>query len=312
MTDNYEKKLTLHIGYPKAGSSSIVYNISKIAKNCNVININEEQELLNVFEMIRLSNDIKFNENFQLIKNKLNKYLIKKTNFFCYERAFNISDKISNKFNFIRRCKKITKALNVNFKITVFIRHQASMITSYYKEEFFKIIFINFRFIRFKYFVNYVLNSENNFANNLNYFSNLSELKTILRNENIYISTLENFAQNQGDELKKILKFSEIVQYDLGKRIKSPLNSSKNRDLKKLLLQRLYSYIKLEKKIHSNTLKNFLIIVLRIIFFDQILNSYVKLNKVDHKKIDNFFKSSNDCCKTLLNEVNFLKIQERK
>ena len=307
MIDSCKKKLTLHCGYPKAGSTSIVYNISKIAKNCNVINVNEEQELLTIFEMIRIKTDNEFNENFEYIKNQINKYLVKKINFFCYERAFNIFAKFTKKFNFIKRLEKITNALHVNLKVTIFIRHQAPMVTSYYKEEFFRIIFINLRFLSFKYFVNYILNSENNIANNLNYFSNLSEFQMILKKENIYVSTLENFALNQENEIKKILKFSEIIQYDLDKRILIPLNSSSNRGLRRLILKRLYSYMKLEKKIQSNTLKNFVIIVLRIAFIDQILNSYAKLNKSEYQKIDDFFKFSNEQCNQFLKESNFSK-----
>ena len=93
-----------------------------------------------------------------------------------------------------------------------------------------------------------------------------------------------------------MINFSNINKFDLNKKIIIPINSSDNRKLINLLFSRLKSYLTYEKKIHSRIVKNFFIIILRIMIVDRILNNYVKLDKSEQKKLENHFSLSNHKC----------------
>ena len=283
---NNKKSLILHCGYPKAGSTYIIENIIKISINENCINVNNNGELLECFESIRNFSNESFNAQYNKIKKKLLKNLSRKRNFFGYERILNITDKPEKKIRFLKRFKKISKDINLNLKLCIFLRNEIEMIESGYKEDYFRLIFRNYKNYLFKNYVHSILDgNEKNLMNNLNFKSNLNNIYKIVTKKNVYVQNLENLKNNQEIIFKQILNFSGIKNFNINLLSKTPLNSSRDKNLIGLIQLRIKDYLFFKKKINFFTFVNIMEIFLRVIFFQKFLDKSVKINKKSKKKI---------------------------
>ena len=283
---NNKKSLILHCGYPKAGSTYIIENIIKISINENCINVNNNGELLECFESIRNFSNESFNAQYNKIKKKLLKNLSRKRNFFGYERILNITDKPEKKIRFLKRFKKISKDINLNLKLCIFLRNEIEMIESGYKEDYFRLIFRNYKNYLFKNYVHSILDgNEKNLMNNLNFKSNLNNIYKIVTKKNVYVQNLENLKNNQEIIFKQILNFSGIKNFNINLLSKTPLNSSRDKNLIGLIQLRIKDYLFFKKKINFFTFVNIMEIFLRVIFFQKFLDKSVKIDKKSKKKI---------------------------
>lgn len=291
---NNKKSLILHCGYPKAGSTYLIENIIKISINQNCINVNNNSELLECFESIRNSSNERFKAQNNKLKHVLLKNLSDKINFFGYERVLNITDNPEKKIRFLKRFKKICKDINLNLKLCIFLRNQLEMIESGYKEDYFRIIFRNYKNYLFKNYVRSILDdNENNLMKNLNFKSNLINIYKIIKKKNVYVQNLENLKNNREIIFKEILNFSEIKNFNINLLLKKPLNSSRNKNFFGLIKLRIKEYFFLKKKLNFYTFVNFMEILFKIIFLQKILDKHVKIDKKSKKKIMNKFNYIN-------------------
>jgi len=160
------------------------------------------------------------------------------------------------------------------------------MIESGYKEDYFRLIFRNYKNYLFKNYVRSIIDgNENNLINNLNFKSNLNNIYKIVTKKNVYVQNLENFKNNQEIIFKEILNFSGIKSFNINLLSKAPLNSSRNKNLFGLIQLRIKDYLFFKKKINFFTFVNTMEIFLRVIFFQKFLDKSVKIDKKSKKKI---------------------------
>ena len=295
MTKNNNKKiLIINCGYPKAGSTYVIENVIRISKDINCINVNHNATLLYFFQSILNYKTTKFNYQYKKLRKILNKSLTHNVNFFGYERSLNISIETKKKFLFFKRLKKITDDLNLDLKLTIFLRDELEMITSHYKESYFKLIFKNITFISFNKFIKSILNKkEKDLIKNLNYKFNIRKLYNIINKKNIFINHFENLKNNEKNTFKLLMDFSNIKKFNINQLTRKPLNSSKNKKFYSLIKLRISDYFFLRKKLSISTISNSIEIFLKLIFFQNYLNRSVTINQKSRSKLTKLFKKNN-------------------
>lgn len=227
----------------------------------------------------------------KFITNIIQKNLKSKINFFCYERVLNINIPWNKKIIFLKRLKNIFLYLDYDFKISIFIRNQSDIIISTYKEAFLRIIFKNFEYFLFRNYISSLrYEPDKTLINNLNYYKNLKKISKIINRKNIYLGLFEELAINKRSQFIKILKFCEIKTFNLNLLSKNKYNDSNDKKFLKLIKKRLFEYLMNKKKLSLKTFINFIEILIKMLFFQKILN---KLTKLDSIQIKHLFKVSN-------------------
>tara|TARA_B100000579_G_C22737572_1_gene807466 strand:- start:114 stop:1064 length:951 start_codon:yes stop_codon:yes gene_type:complete len=289
-----KKVLIIHCGYPKAGSSFIIDNMIKISIDNNTINVNNEANLLNCFELIKNLSNKDFNKKNIFITNLISSYIKRDFNFFGYERILNINDDYNNKIRFFNRIKKIAKDINVELKISIFIRNQIDLITSQYKENYLRIIFKNLKFISFRNYISTIINGSNvNLIKNLDFEDNLRRVYQLFPKKNIYIGTLEELSINSDEIFQELLEFCNFTEYDLNSISLEAINSSSNKEILKLIKVRIYDYLFMKKYFTFTTVLNSMELFFRLTFLQSLLNKYVKISESEQREIYDLYRLAN-------------------
>ena len=289
-----KKVLIIHCGYPKAGSSFIIDNMINISIDNNVISVSNEANLLNCFKLIKNLSNEDFNKKNIFLANLISSYIKTDFNLFGYEGILNINDEYNNKIRFFNRIKKIAKDINVELKISIFLRNQIDLITSSYKENYLRIIFKNFKFISFRKYIYSIINRSNiNLFKNLDFEDNLRRVYQLFPKENIYIGTLEELSINSDKIFQELLEFCNFTEYDLNCISLKPINSSSNKEILKLIKVRIYDYLFMKKYFTLSTVLNSIELLLRQIFLQSLLNKFVTIRKSEQREIYNLYHLSN-------------------
>ncbi len=274
-----KKILILNCGYPKAGSTYVIESAINIAPYVNCININNNANLLECFESILHLKKNEFKNQYKELKLILSQNLIKDINFFGYERSLNITSNSNRKFVFFKRLKKIANDLNLDLKLTIFLRDKLEIIESHYKELYFKLIFKDIKYFFFSIYIKSILNKkEKNLIKNLDYNYNINKICKIIGKKKVLINNFENLKKNKKKTFRELMNFSEIKKFNLNKLTTKSLNSSKNKEFFSLIKLRINDYFFLKKRLSLKTFTNTIEIFLKLIFFQNHLNRVVKIN----------------------------------
>ncbi len=287
MTKSKRKKiLILNCGYPKAGSTYVIESAINIAPYANCININNNANLLECFESILHLKKNEFKNRYKELKSIVSQNLIKDINFFGYERSLNITSNSNKKFVFFTRLKKIANDLNLDLKLTIFLRDKLEIIESHYKELYFKLIFKDIRYFFFSIYIKSILNKkEKDLIKNLDYNYNVKKICKIIGKKKVLINNFENLKRNKKKTFRKLMNFSEIKKFNLNKLMTKSLNSSKNKEFFSLIKLRINDYFFLKKRLSLTTFTNTIEIFLKLIFFQNYLNRVVKINLHSRRKL---------------------------
>ena len=289
-----KKSLVIHCGYPKAGSSFIIDNIIRLSSSNNAINVNNEANLLNCFEMIKNLSEDDFNKKIVFITDTIYSYINGGANFFGYERIFNINENYENKFRFFKRIIGITDNINVELKISIFFRNQPDLITSQYKENYFRIIFKNLEYISFNNYISSITNQTNiNLLKNLDFEDNIKRVYQLFSKKKIFLCTLEELLNDPDRVFFKLLEFCDFKKNTSNSVSIKPVNSSSDKKIYNLIKIRMYDYISFKKKFTLSTVINLLELLLKLIFLQNLLNRTAKISKFKRKHIFDVYYLAN-------------------
>ena len=287
MTKRKRKKiLILNCGYPKAGSTYVIESLINIAPDTNCININNNAKLLECFEAILHFKNKDFKIQFNNLISIVNQNLTNNINFFGYERSLNININSNKKFVFFTRLKKIANELDLDLKLTIFLRDKLEIIESHYKESYFRLIFKNIEYFFFNRYLKSILNKkENDMIKNLNYTYNIKKICKIIGEKKVLINNFENLKKNKKNTFRILMNFSKIKKFNLNKLTTKSLNSSKNKEFFLLIKLRINDYFFLKKKLSLKTIANASEIFLKLVFFQNYLNKMAKIDLVSRNKL---------------------------
>lgn len=299
-----KKCLVIHCGYPKAGSSFIIENIIRLSSSNNAINVNNEANLLNCFEMIKNLSEDDFNEKIVFITDTIYSFIFGDTNFFGYERIFNINENYENKFRFFKRIIGITDNINVELKISIFFRNQPDLIASQYKENYFRIIFKNLKYISFQNYISSITNQTNiDLLKNLDFEDNVKRVCPLFPKKNIFLCTLEELLIDPDRIFHELLEFCNFKKNTSNYISIKPVNSSSDKKILNLIGIRIYDYVSFKKKFTISTVINLLELLLKFIFLQNLLNRTAKISKSERKHISEVYYLAN---KKLMRRFNII------
>ena len=307
-------KLIIHIGYPKAGSTTLQRIFTK-SKNINYMgkyvyghNRNHpvfKKEYLPHIRKIFFCKDKQFNKDFSEIQSFFFKKLKKNKTNVLSDEIF-LMPLISPWFDKTKILKRFIKIFTYKKKIKLYLlivkRNHWDILKSYFSDEYLRVIQHNYKLKDFEYLLFSNNKRDKKILDSFKYFKTIQKIKKLNKNIKIKLLNFEELEINKIYYLKKIIKFLKIKNHpNEFSNILLNSSSKKNRNiyskdydlshfyyespfLRKFINTRFFNFVWKNKYVKKISLKNF-----KKFYFNEknidIINKYyyddnLKLNKI--------------------------------